>query len=87
MFIPVPGSEVFHHGFEFFYPGFEVFHPGFEFFLSRISGQKYPGSESASKNLSEVFKKKKKMFPSSRKYDPGCSSRIPDPDFFPILYP
>jgi hypothetical protein len=30
------------------------------------------------KNLS--FFKPKKLFLSSRKYDPGCSSRIPDPD-------
>jgi hypothetical protein len=27
------------------------------------------------------------MFLSSRKYDLGCSSRIPDPDFFPIPDP
>jgi hypothetical protein len=38
-----------------------------------------PGS--ASKNFNP-----KKWFLSSRKYDPGCSSRIldPDPDFLPI---
>jgi hypothetical protein len=29
----------------------------------------------------------KKLFLSSRKYDPGCSSRILDPDFFPIPDP
>ncbi len=27
------------------------------------------------------------MFPSSRKYDPGCSSRIPDLDFLPVPDP
>jgi hypothetical protein len=37
-----------------------------------------PGS---SKNLSILTPKKaKKWFLSSKKYDPGCSSRIPDPD-------
>jgi hypothetical protein len=29
----------------------------------------------------------KKWFLSSRKYDPGCSSRIPDPDFLSIPDP
>jgi hypothetical protein len=29
----------------------------------------------------------KKWFLSSRKYDPGCSIRIPDPDFLPIPDP
>jgi hypothetical protein len=33
------------------------------------------GSSSASKNLTQ------KLFPNSRKYDPGCSSRILDSDF------
>ncbi len=51
-------------------------------FLSRIQGQKYPGS--ASKNLG--FFDPKKLFLSSRKNYLGCSSRIliPDPDFFPF---
>jgi hypothetical protein len=30
------------------------------------------------------IKELKKLFLSSRKYDPGCSSRIPDPDFMAI---
>ena len=39
----------------------------------------YPGS--SSKNLSILTPKKaKKWFLSSKKYDPGCSSRIQDPD-------
>ncbi len=48
---------------------------------SRI--KKIPDPRSASKNLS-IFKPKK-LFISSRKYDPGCSSRIqtPDLDFLP----
>ncbi len=56
MFIPDPGSDVFHPG-------------------------------SASKNLSILTQQK--WFLSSRKYDPGCLSRIPDPDpyFLPILDP
>jgi len=59
--------------------------PGSELSPSRIP---YPGS--ASKNLSILAPKKpKKWFLSSRKYDPGCSSRIPDPDadFLPIPDP
>jgi hypothetical protein len=52
------------------------FHPGSELSPSRI-----PDPGSASKNLSILTPKKpKKGFLSSRKYDPGCSSRIPDPD-------
>jgi hypothetical protein len=45
----------------------------------------HPGS--ASKNLSILTPKK--WFPNSRKYDPGCSSRIPypDADFLPIPDP
>jgi hypothetical protein len=37
----------------------------------------------------EPPKKLKKWFLSSKKYDPGCSSRIPDPDadFLPISDP
>jgi hypothetical protein len=47
-----------------------------------------PDPGSASKNLSTVFNPKK-WFLSSREYDPGCSSRIPDPDadFLPIPDP
>jgi hypothetical protein len=55
-------------------PGSDLFHPGSELFPSRI--------------LIKDFKylNPKKWFLSSRKYDPGCSSRIPDPDsdFLPI---
>jgi hypothetical protein len=62
------------------------------FFPSRISD---PGSElspSRAQIRIEEFKylnPKKKWFLSSRKYDPGCSSRIPDPDadFLPIPDP
>jgi len=40
----------------------------------------YPGSElSPSRILIKEFKSQK-WFLSSKKYDPGCSSRIPDPD-------
>ncbi len=43
----------------------------------------HPGS--ASKNLSILTPKK--LVSNSRKYDPGCSSRIPDPDFLPMPNP
>jgi hypothetical protein len=46
-----------------------------------------PGSGSASKNLSFF---NPKLLLSSRKCDPGCSSRIPDPDldfFYPSRIP
>jgi hypothetical protein len=61
------------------------FHPG-----SQIPDPNclHPGSES--KNLSILTPKKpKKWFLSSRKYDTGCSSLIPDPDadFLPIPDP
>jgi hypothetical protein len=51
---------------------------GSDFFPSRIPDPNclHPGS--ASKNLSILTQKKPtKWFLSSRKYDPGCSSRIP----------
>ncbi len=52
------------------------FHPG-----SRIRTVSIPDPGSSSKNLSILTPKKaKKWFLSSKKYDPGCSSRIPDPD-------
>jgi hypothetical protein len=57
---------------------------------SRIRTVSIPDPGSASKNLSILTPKKpKKWFLSSRKYDPGCSSRIPDPDadFLPIPGP
>jgi hypothetical protein len=57
--------------------------PGSDFFPSRIPDPNCldPGS----RILIKVFKyfnpkKAKKWFLSSKKYDPGCSSRIPDPD-------
>jgi hypothetical protein len=52
------------------------FHPG-----SRIRSVSITDPGSSSKNLSILTPKKpKKLFLSSKKYDPGCSSRIPDPD-------
>ncbi len=55
-----------------FIPDPTFFHPG-----SRIRIVSIPDSGSASKNLSILTPKKpKKWFLSSRKYDPGCSSRI-----------
>ncbi len=71
------------------YPGsrirlFSIPDPGSELSPSRIPD---PGS---SKNLSILTPKKaKKWFLSSKKYDPGCSSRIPDPDadFLPSWIP
>jgi hypothetical protein len=60
------------------YPGSDFFHPGSDFF--------HPGSElSPSRILVKEFKyfnpkKVKKWFLSSKKYDPRCSSLIPDPD-------
>ncbi len=61
------------------------FHPE-----SRIRTASIPDPGSASKNLSILTPKKtKKWFLSSRKYDPGCLSRIPDPDadFYPSRIP
>ncbi len=51
-------------------PGFDFFHPG-----SRLQGWQDPGPGSASKNLSNFNPKTNTKFQ-------GCSSRIPDPDFF-----
>jgi hypothetical protein len=72
-------------------------YPGSDFFPSRIPDPICLHLGSASKNLSILTQKKpKKWFLSSRKYDPGCSSRIPgcssripDPnaDFLPIPDP
>jgi hypothetical protein len=48
---------------------------------SELSPSRIPDPGSSSKNLSILTPKKaKKWFLSSKKYDPGCSSRIPDPD-------
>jgi hypothetical protein len=56
-------------------------YPGSDFFPSRIRTVSIPDPGSSSKNLSILTPKKaKKWFLSSKKYDPGCSSRIPDPD-------
>jgi hypothetical protein len=63
---------------------------GSEFFQFQIQGQKDFGSGSTSKNLSII--NPKKLILSSRKYDPGCSSRIriPDPvrslNFYPSRF-
>jgi hypothetical protein len=55
--------------------------PGSDFFSTRILTVSIPDPGSASKNLSVLTPKKpKKWFLSFRKYYPGCSSRIPDPD-------
>ncbi len=69
------------------YPGsrirlFSIPDPG-----SRIRTVSIQDPGSASKNLSILSQKK--WFLSSRKYDPGCSSQIPDPDadFLPIPDP
>jgi hypothetical protein len=58
-------------------------YPGSDFFPSRIRTVCIPDPGSASKNLSILTQKK------TKKYDPGCSSRIPDPDavFLPIPDP
>ncbi len=47
-----------------FHPGSEFFHPGYEFFPSRIRIKEFK------------YFNPKKLFLSSRKYDPGYSSRI-----------
>jgi hypothetical protein len=57
---------------------------------SELSPSRIPDPGSSSKNLSILTPKKaKKWFLSSKKYDPGCSSRIPDPDddFLPSWCP
>ncbi len=57
--------------------GIRDVYPWSDFFPSRIRTVSIPDLGSASKNLSILTKKKtKKWFLSSRKYDPGCSSRI-----------
>ncbi len=67
-------------------------YPGSDFFPSRIPDPNclHPGSRIRIKEFKYFNPKKpKKWFLSSWKYDPGCSSRIPDPDadFLPILDP
>ena len=63
-----------------FIPDSTFFHPGSELSPSRILIKEF-------KILTP--KKAKKWFLSSKKYDPGCSSRIPDPDadFLPSRIP
>ncbi len=58
-----------------FIPEPNIFHHGSEFFRSRICVEEL-----------KYFNSKKKLFLSSRKYDPGCSSRIHH-DFSPIADP
>jgi hypothetical protein len=68
-----------------FIPDPTFFHPG-----SRIRTVSIPDPGSSSKNLSILTPKKaKKWFLSPKKYDPGCSFRIPDPDadFLPSRIP
>jgi hypothetical protein len=65
-------------------------YPGSDFFPSRIRTVSIQDPGSSSKNLSILTPPpKKKWFLSSKKYDPGCSSRIPDPDadFLPSRIP
>ncbi len=57
--------------------------PGSDFFPSRIRTVCIPDPGSSSKNLSILTPKTKKWFLSSRKYDPGCSSRIRMLTFYP----
>jgi hypothetical protein len=66
-----------------FIPDLTFFHPGSELSPSQIAGPHQ-------RKLSILTPQKtKKWFLSSRKYDPGCSSLIPDPDadFLPIPDP
>jgi hypothetical protein len=68
MFIPNPGSQI---------PDSTFFHPG-----SRIQPVSIPDPWSRIRIKEFKYfnpKKPKKWFVSSRKYDPSCSSRIPDP--------
>jgi hypothetical protein len=81
MFIPDPGSDFFQSRI----PDPNCLHPG-----SRIRTVSIPDPGSSSNNLSILTPKKpKKWFLSSKKYNLGCSSRIPDPDayFLPIPDP
>ena len=64
------------------YPGSEFFHPG-----SRIHGQKDSGSRIRIRIKKLTYLLPKKLFLSSRKYDPGCSSRIRILIFYPFQIP
>jgi hypothetical protein len=61
-------------------------HPGSEFFHPGARVKKFRILDPDPYRRISVFFSPKKLFLSSRKYDPGCSSRIPDPDldFLPI---
>jgi hypothetical protein len=65
-----------------FIPDPTFFHPG-----SRIRTVSIPDPGSASKYFNLTPKKTKKWFLSSRKYDPGCSSRIRMLTFSPSRIP
>jgi hypothetical protein len=61
-------------------------------FQSCGSGMFIPAPGSRVKKITDLHKiilvfQPKKLFQKSRKYDPGCSSRIPDLDFLPIPDP
>ncbi len=76
-------------------PGCLSLDPGSDFLPPRIPDPNclHPGSRILIKELKyfNPKKKQKKWFLSSKKYDPGCSSRIPDPGpgcwLSPILDP
>jgi hypothetical protein len=78
MFIPDPGSDFLPSRI----PDPTFYHPG-----SRIRTVSIPDPGSSLSILTP--KKAKKWFLSSKKYDPGCSSRIldPDADFLPSRIP
>jgi hypothetical protein len=65
--------------------------PGSDFFPSRIPDPNFfhPGPGSRIRIKEFKYFNPKKWFISSRKYDPGCSFRIPEPcpDFLPIPDP
>jgi hypothetical protein len=58
-------------------PTFFILDPGSELFPSRIRIKEFKGFNPKNSKLQEI------------RYDPGCSSRIPDPDpdFLPIRMP
>jgi hypothetical protein len=58
-----------------FIPDPTFFHPGSDLFPSRIRVKEFK------------YFNPKKWFLRSRNYDPGCSSRIPDPDFYSSRIP
>jgi hypothetical protein len=101
-FIPDPGSKRFDTGCssrtrildtdQCCGSGMFIPDPGSVFFPSWIPDPNclHPGSRIRIKEFKYFNpKKNKKLFLSSRKYDPGCSSQIPDPDadFLPIPDP